>query len=124
MAKVHDSGVRGHLKIGIDLRAIDFIKDTPDPTSGKRLYNFRSAASMTAAAPAPAPAPAAKGKKSVAAAAPSAAVVDPATVGESADDAINSLLALWKDTDFVSVEDPIHPEDAASLTGLAEVNDN
>ena len=118
--------------LGLDMRATDFAKvtevppaadapaDAPQGPSTKVEYAFlsaaappgpvASAAAAAAAAPVAAAAPAAKGKKPDPKAAAAAALPTEAApaAGDASDVAMNKLFALWKETEFISVEDPLH----------------
>jgi hypothetical protein len=106
------------------VRASDYVvpaTNTSDPT----LYSLRSTqhagvdaalggVAPAAAAPAAAATPAKGRKKSTSAAAQQAAA-EPVAAGDTAEEVLNFLGSLLKETEFISMEDPVHSSDFAAL---------
>ena len=129
-------GADGGVMLGLDVRATDFAKvsevpppadapaDAPNGPTTKVEYTFPSpaappgpvaspaAAAAAAPAAAAAAAPVAKGKKpdpkAAAAAAAAPATEAAPAAGDASEVALNKLFTLWKETEFISVEDPLH----------------
>mmetsp|Transcript_19734 Transcript_19734/g.19065 ORF Transcript_19734/g.19065 Transcript_19734/m.19065 type:complete len:529 (+) Transcript_19734:216-1802(+) len=103
-------------KVGVDMRATDFaIVPTENILNDKITYNFQGVATVVAA---PVKPPSAKGKKQ-AVIAPS-----PADAGVDADAQLLKSYSLWRETECVSIEDPIHLKDIFFLNALkTKIND-
>jgi hypothetical protein len=133
---VADSHSPGGLKPAVDFRAADFTKkpasaaDAP-AAGGKVEYMFHSPAApvptwltATAAAAAAVPDPkdkGAKGKKDAKAAAAAAAEA-PVAAGLDAEAHLQQVSKTWKELEFISLEDPVHPDDWAALKSLKTVS--